>query len=205
MLTLKQSPFRSRAIQSMLVCLAVSAGVAHADVITAGAIRVETGNPSLGLTSFIVSNITGPAVCDSTFNSCTALVFDSAILTLHYLDSGGLSQVFVAGLPNGFGPGDSDPSVFPDFTVDASTWTLQSVNFSGILSPASISLFGGGSLTLNPVTFSGTFDASQLSSALLTANAESPAAVPEPSTISQFCIGAGLVAVLFRRLRSTKR
>jgi hypothetical protein len=189
----------------MLVCLAATAGVASADVITAGAIRVETGNPSVGLTSFIVSNITGPSVCDSTFNSCTALVFDSAILTVHYLDSGGPSQVFVAGLPDGFGPGDSDPSVFPDFTVDGSSWTLQSVSFSGFLSPAAIFLFGGGSLTLNPVTFSGTFDASRLSSALLTAKAESPAAVPEPSTISQFCIGAGLVAVLFRRSRSAKR
>ena len=166
--------------------MASAAGVARADLVTVGAIQLAPDNPSLGLLSFIVSNISGPLDCDATFNSCTALTFDNGVLTVNYLDVLSAPQVFTANLPNGFGVGSTDPSSFIDFTVDPTGWTLQTVSFAGTLSPANIVLFGGAPRTFSPLTFAGSFDATLTDFALLTADASVPVttAVPEPAGLA---------------------
>ena len=154
---------------------------AQAEAIQVGYIQLASGNPVEGLTSVIVANITGPG-CDAIFNSCTTLSFSSAVLQVNYLDGLGAPQVFVANLPDGFGPGLTDPAFFPDFTFDATGWTIGLITFSGVLSPSTLVLFDPIELRqLQPATFSGSFDASTGEAALLAGNAEPLSGVPEPS------------------------
>jgi len=172
-----------------------TAALGGATTVTIGALQLAPDNPSTGLLSFIFSNISGPGNCDATFNSCTSLFIDNGVLEVDYIDSVSGAQVFLAYLPNGFGPGDTDPSVFPDFTVDPTTWTIGLVTFSGTITPTSVFLFDGSSVDFQPVTFTGSFDASVDSFVLLTANADvAGSGVPEPSG---FVLGAmGLAAII---------
>lgn len=192
---------RCRRPKLLSAALLLATGSAcQAALLTFGSIQLSPNNPSEGLLSFIVSNVSGPSACDATFNVCTSLIFDNGLLQVNYVDAVNGVQTFTANLPNGFGPGDTDPAVFSAFTVDASTWTIGTVTFSGTLSPASVFLFGGSSAVLSKSTFSASFNAATNSFALLVANAGSPANVPEPST--WLLTTAGATALLAcRRLR----
>ena len=176
----------------LLMLLALLVPTAWADAITFGTIQLAPDNPSNGLLSFVVSNISGPGACDATFNSCSALTIDNGLLRVNYIESVLGAQVFTANLPNGFGPGATDPSTFVDFSVDATTWTLGLVTFSGTLSPGSIFLFGGASVNI-PAAFSASLDGSTGTFALLATDS-----APEPSSI--LLVGAGVAALaLWRR------
>jgi hypothetical protein len=179
---------------------------AKAEVINVGHIQLASGNPVEGLTSIIVANITGPG-CDATFNSCSVLTFSSAVLRVNYLDEFGATQVFVANLPDGFGPGLTDPAFFPDFTFDATGWTLGLITISGILSPSTLLLFDPIELRqLQPAAFSGMFDASTDVAALLSANAGPfEAAVPEPSAMILLAIGISSMMLLAAYRRAGSR
>ena len=193
----------------LLVALASSGpSVLRAETVTFGAIRVDSNSPAVGLLSFVVSNFTGPSLgCDSFFNSCTDLFIGNGLLRINYLDSGNNAQTYAASLPADFGPGETDPFNFVDFTVDPSGWNaIQNVEFSGTLSPALLTLFSGEERVLLPASFFVTFDPNLEFSALLTANAVSPAVVPEPGHFSLLLVAlTGLFFVTHRRRRGSRR
>ena len=202
-------PVASKTVRLVILGAVLLAGAARpgqAATLTFGVIQLSPDNPSNGLLSFVVSNISGPAACDATFNSCTTLIFNSGLLQVSYVDSVSGPQLFTAVLPDGFGPGDTDPSLFADFTVDPSTWTIGTVTFSGVLDPSSVFLFGGASATLQPATFSASFNAETDSFALLTTGAEPPTSAPEPGTWALIATGlAGVCGLQRRASRRTER
>jgi len=181
--------------------LVSAAALSGAEIVTVGAIQMATGNPSPDLISFIVSNVSGPG-CDATFNSCTPLVFNQGVLQITYLDALLSPNVYVANLPDGFGPGDTDPSLFIDFTIDPTGWTLQTVSFSGTLTPADIVTFGGNARTLSPLSFAASFNSATQAFALLTTTADEPPliAIPEPGSAA-LTIGALTMLGLRHRTR----
>lgn len=188
--------------------LAFGSFAAKADVVNFGAIRMDVNSPSIGLISFVVSNISGSG-CDAFYNSCTPLFINNGLLQVNYLDNLNTAQVFSANLSNNFGPGETNPGTFNDFTVDPAGWTIQSVTFSGLLSPSSLFLFDGSTKVLTPLTFSATFrpdsfGVEETPYADLTATAVDAPAVPEPGSLMLTAAGSLLVlagAVRRRRQR----
>lgn len=177
-----------------LVLLLACMSSANADIITFGSIQLAPDNPSGGLLSVLVSNVSGPSVCDASFNSCTSLFIDQGLLTIDYVDLNLGAQTFTANLPDGFGPGDLDPSTFSGFTVDPSNWILSSVTFSGILSPSNLFAFNGDALQIGNTAFSASFLTDETSYALLTTDAQPQTSeVPEPSTLLLTTLAASLL------------
>lgn len=192
-----------KALFTLAVALSLSTPALRADPVTFGIIRVDSDSPSLGLSAFVVTNLTGLSNCDAFFNVCTALTIDDGLLRIDY-ESGGSPGVAVATLPDGFGPGETDPFSFPDFNFDLSGWNVQSVTFSGKLSPASILTYSGTPLTLQPQSFSITFDPGVTAYAELIAEAGPPVvSMPENSAFSTATLFGGVAwaTMLIRKRR----
>jgi hypothetical protein len=194
----KNSLLSSLFLIASCVCL-------RADIVNVGSIRMDADSPVSGLVSFVVSNVTGPG-CDAFYNSCTTLFINSGLLQVNYLDSLNVAQTFSANLAVNFGPGETDPATFSDFTVDPTGWTIQSVTFSGSLSPASLFLFDGSSKTLQPQTFSASFSPSRFNQgetpfSYLTAIAGAPTVIPEPATSTALMTGCAAMFLLARLSR----
>lgn len=130
-------------------------GVSGSFLVPIGSVFMTTDSPSLGITSFIVSNDTGQ--CGLGSEVCTPVLINDGLLEIEVIDGDNQQSVWSAVLPDGFGPGQTDPVSFVDFSFDLAGHLVQRVTFSGLAGPALLALLDGRLVEPAPQRFTASF------------------------------------------------
>lgn len=139
----------------LIMLWGASTGAFGSFLVPIGSVFMTTDSPSAGLTSFIVSNDTG--LCSAGAEVCTPVLINDGLLEIELLDGNDQQTIWSAVLPDGFGPGQTDPVSFVDFSFDLAGQMVQRVTFSGLTEPALLALLDGRLVEPAPQRFTASF------------------------------------------------